>query len=426
AATITSASLDPSLGVWSRSGMNLFYSGGNVGIGTANPTKVLHVVGNVTVEGAETVELRANRVALGYSTVGGFYSTAMGSSIAVGDLSTAMGLSTASKYSSTAMGWSMATGSYSTAMGVSTASKSMSTAMGWATADGDISTAMGSSTASGNLSTAMGDSTASGNYSTAMGYLTIAGGQYSLAAGNQAKANHDGSFVWADFQNPEFASTSSNQFLIRASGGVGINTTNPASALHVQTPANVDSAVRLVSGGSWPLVLNQSPASLFSITNGGQARLVIEPGGNVGIGTQNPATALHVIGTVTATTFNPPSDRNLKENLTPISPGAVLDKVAAMPITRWNFKGDAVTPHLGPMAQDFYAPFGLGTDDKHIATVDADGVALAAIQGLNEKVEVRSQKSEVSIQELQAENAELKRRLEKLERLLSQEKGGAR
>ena len=52
-----------------------------------------------------------------------------------------------------------------------------------------------------------------------------------------------------------------------------------------------------------------------------------------------------------------------------------------MSIARWNFKGDANTTHLGPMAQDFHAVFGLGGDDKDIATVDADGVALAAIQG---------------------------------------------
>ena len=51
--------------------------------------------------------------------------------------------------------------------------------------------------------------------------------------------------------------------------------------------------------------------------------------------------------------------------------------------------------HIGPVAQDFHAAFGLGTHETAIATVDADGVALAAIQGLNEKVEaeVRGQKS---------------------------------
>jgi hypothetical protein len=101
------------------------------------------------------------------------------------------------------------------------------------------------------------------------------------------------------------------------------------------------------------------------------------------------------------------SDRNTKENFTPVEPRDVLEKVAALPITRWNYKNDRGTPHLGPMSQDFYAAFGVGPDDKHIATVDADGVALAAIQGLNEKLE-----------EKETEIAELKQRLEKLEILL--------
>ncbi len=105
------------------------------------------------------------------------------------------------------------------------------------------------------------------------------------------------------------------------------------------------------------------------------------------------------------------SDRNAKENFTRVSPAEVLSQVASLPITRWTFKEMKDGAHIGPTAQDFHAAFGLGTDDKHIATVDADGVALAAIQGLNEKVEFRSQ-------ELAAENAELRRRNEALEKRL--------
>ena len=76
------------------------------------------------------------------------------------------------------------------------------------------------------------------------------------------------------------------------------------------------------------------------------------------------------------------------------------------------------------MAQDFYAAFGLGGSDTTITTVDPDGVALAAIQGLNEKVESRKQKAESRIQKLEAENAELKARLEKLEQLLTDKRTG--
>jgi predicted RNase H-like nuclease (RuvC/YqgF family) len=66
------------------------------------------------------------------------------------------------------------------------------------------------------------------------------------------------------------------------------------------------------------------------------------------------------------------------------------------------------------MAQDFHAAFGLGEDDKHITTVDEEGVALAAIQGLNQK-----------LKEKDGEIQELKQRLEKLEQLMNGMKGGA-
>jgi hypothetical protein len=109
------------------------------------------------------------------------------------------------------------------------------------------------------------------------------------------------------------------------------------------------------------------------------------------------------------------SDRNAKENFTDIKPRDVLEKVAALPITSWNYKQDTSSRHLGPMAQDFYAAFGVGPDDKHITTVDADGVALAAIQGLNQKVEEKDAKID-----------DLEKRLKRLEQLLNAKDVGER
>ena len=85
-------------------------------------------------------------------------------------------------------------------------------------------------------------------------------------------------------------------------------------------------------------------------------------------------------GTITCTALNQTSDRNAKENFTPVDAREVLNKVLALPVSRWNYKEDKTQQHLGPMAQDFRAAFGLGPNDTSIATVDADGVALAAIQ----------------------------------------------
>ncbi len=113
-------------------------------------------------------------------------------------------------------------------------------------------------------------------------------------------------------------------------------------------------------------------------------------------------------GNFSATSFITLSDRNQKAGFAPVDVDSVLAKVALLPLMTWHYTNDAAaTPHLGPMAQDFHAAFGLGGDDKTIATVDADGVALAAIQGLHRKVEV-----------LSVENAELRARLERLEALL--------
>ena len=62
--------------------------------------------------------------------------------------------------------------------------------------------------------------------------------------------------------------------------------------------------------------------------------------------------------------------------------------MVALPISTWRWKAEVPQSlHMGPMAQDFRAAFGLGDDEKRIVTVDADDVALAAIQGLNAKLE---------------------------------------
>nr|WP_290666492.1 hypothetical protein [Ardenticatena sp.] len=106
------------------------------------------------------------------------------------------------------------------------------------TASGYVATVGGGwiNTASGYYATVGGGlgNTASGIYATVGGGVNnIAAGASSFAAGQRAKANHNGTFVWADSQNADFASTGSNQFLIRASGGVGIGTNAPQNQLHV-------------------------------------------------------------------------------------------------------------------------------------------------------------------------------------------------
>jgi hypothetical protein len=110
---------------------------------------------------------------------------------------------------------------------------------------------------------------------------------------------------------------------------------------------------------------------------------------------------------VYATAFNNSSDRNIKEQFQPVNPADVLDRVANLPITSWNFKQDAATRHIGPMAQDFYSAFNVGTDERHIATVDEGGVALAAIQGLNEKLKAEAAEKDSQIKALEKRLSDL-------------------
>jgi hypothetical protein len=186
--------------------------------------------------------------------------------------------------------------------------------------------------------------TASGTDSTIPGGLSnSASGVASFAAGQNASANFDGCFVWAD----DSAATTLpcgavNKFVARAAGGTFFYSNAAATA-----------GVKLTSG---------------------------------------------------ANAWAPVSDRNAKQDFVPVKPEQVLARVVAMPVSTWTYKSELGIRHMGPMAQDFRAAFGLGTDDKSIVTVDADGVALAAIQGLNQKVT-----------KLEAENESLRRRLDRLE-----------
>ena len=100
------------------------------------------------------------------------------------------------------------------------------------------------------------------------------------------------------------------------------------------------------------------------------------------------------------------SDAALKENFDSVNPREILDKLATMPISTWSYKAeDPSIRHLGPTAQDFAKSFALGDSYASISTVDADGVALAAVKGLYEIVrekDARITALEARVQALEA------------------------
>ena len=99
---------------------------------------------------------------------------------------------------------------------------------------------------------------------------------------------------------------------------------------------------------------------------------------------------------------------------------AVLDKVASLPLSTWNYKSQSQdVRHIGPTAQDFHAAFGVGENDRTITTIDADGVALAAIQGLNQKIEIENRSLRGELKAKDFELNSLKQRLTDLETLVT-------
>ncbi len=311
---------------------------------------------------------------------GGLVAGAVYGSSAPGDLAVAMGqFATAGGDASTAMGGgTSANGTASVAMGSSTtADGTASVAMGSSTtAGGASSVAMGyNTTASGGSSTALGNTTtASGDMSTAMGFNTAARGDYSLATG----------------YNTGIAATASYSTAMgayAAASGSGAFVFGDASTTSVvYSPTNNSFTVR-AAGGAWFY-------SNSAMTQG--ARLVAGAGGWSSI-----------------------SDRALKENFTDVDGEALLAGIARLPLQSWNYKAqDASVRHLGPMAQDFYAAFGLGEDERLINGVDIDGVTLAGVQALERRtrdLEAENRTLKVLIDTQGSEIGELRERLSALE-----------
>jgi len=246
-------------------------------------------------------------------------------------------------------------------------------------------------TASGSKATVGGGSsnTASNWYATvgggwnntASGYAaTVPGGRdntaqgtYSFAAGYRAKANNQGCFVWGDSTNADVTCNTNNAFIIRANGGIWFGTATASITPTIGSGVFISTSTGayLSTGGQW--------------TNA--------------------------------------SDRNAKENFTPVDGREILERLAAIPITFWNYRAEgAGVRHIGPTAQDFHAAFGVGTDDTHIGTVDADGVALAAIQGLYglvQEKDARIAELEKRVTALEAQNAAQQAQIDDLEARLA-------
>jgi len=229
------------------------------------------------------------------------------------------------------------------------------------TASGDASTVSGGSgnTASGENATVSGGigNTASGEAAIVSGGSgNTAIGEFSFASGRNASAAHDGSFVFNGGIGTPLATVGQNQFLVRAPGGV-IFVSNEGAGL-----------------GSWSGVNLPGGAGAWSML----------------------------------------SDRKMKQGFRALDADEILRRIAAMDIQEWSYiTQDESIRHVGPVAQDFYAAFGLGTSDERISTVDIDGISLVAIQALAR----RTAELESALAELQAARADSEATRRELEAL---------
>ncbi len=194
-------------------------------------------------------------------------------------------------------------------------------------------------------------------------------------------------------------------------GRVGIGTVSPSTALHV---ASNGASLALGDGSNTSGYVNmQSNRTMvgydgsFAVLQGGTSKgvkfnvnsssfgsgtaMTILSNGNIGMGTVNPTLGpLEMASGAYVTsggTWTNSSDRNLKTNFQDVNPNDILAKIAELPVTAWNYKVESSdVRHIGPMAQDFYALFGLGGSSTTISTIDPAGIALVGVKGLNSKL----------------------------------------
>ena len=223
---------------------------------------------------------------------------------------------------------------------------------------GLASFAMGyQSTALNSYATALGyTANADGTGAVALGYRVTADADYSVAIGQRASTNgHAGAIVLSDGSTTDSTQASANnQFTVRAAGGI-----------RLFTNATMTTGVQVAAGGSsWAVI----------------------------------------------------SDRNRKENFLAVDGEDLLTRIRKVPVMTWRLKSeeDETVRHIGPMAQDWHAAFPLNDDSTRINMSDFDGVNLAASQALEQRTSTMQKR----ITTLETENAELRARLDQLEKIV--------
>ncbi len=231
---------------------------------------------------------------------------------------------------------------------------------------------------------------------------------------------------------------------VATNGHVGIGTDTPAAALHVR---KLDASVRVedinnatTSGVLVELQKQGVPA--FRLTNTGNGsswdftqrtnqNFTLSKSGSGGFEMEiTPTGDVHARGDVFARGVMLTSSRAAKTDFTEIKTSDVMKKLTQVNVEEWRYKeADKNDRHISPMAEDFYALFKLGPDNKHINPNDLASVALIAAKELQKKsdalnVETNALKADNTLLKeqtlaLKATNDSLQVRLASLEKLVT-------
>ncbi|MDF1505603.1 tail fiber domain-containing protein [Roseisolibacter sp. H3M3-2] len=351
---------------------NVAFAVGQSAVASGNASVAMGDGATASGAGAFALGTGASATALRGYAIGNGASAALGRSVAIGQDAKTM---TGSEEGAVAIGRSamagggqdpMALGQYSVATGDG------ALALGFgAKAQGEIAVALGwNSVSTANGSMALGPTaSASANSAVALGAGAVASGAQGYAIGGGAKssavaafaigrsatASHDGAMVLSDNNiGTPAASSAANQLVARFAGG-----------FRLRTSVNSATGCNLPAGsGVWDCT----------------------------------------------------SDRAAKTAVRAVTGESILGGLRSLPVSTWEYRTERGVRHLGPMAQDFRAAFGLGADERSIGMLDASGVALAAAKAL----ETRTADLRRADEALRRENAALRQDVAELRARLAQ------
>jgi hypothetical protein len=265
---------------------------------------------------------------------------------------------------------------------------------------------------------------ASGRLSSAFGNSNVVSGTQSVATGSNNTVSGTNSFAHGSLNTI----SGNNATALGSQNTIGSSANSGAFAFGLLSQANASQAFaigeRATVGSTRAMVISLGPSFGVATNDAGTGTFTVRAANGIYFGTNTGTPSItsgRFIETSTGAyltstgVWTNTSDRNVKESFIPVNGEEVLRRLKGVPMTTWKYRADpAGVRHLGPMAQDFAAAFGLGDSDKAISTVDASGVALAAAQALD----ARTAAQQSRIGELEQQVRQQQEQIDALKKLL--------